>query len=162
MKKQFIFSIIAVLFSTYSFTQEANTIDTIPGFKHNSIYVEIGGNSGAYSINYDYTFSLSESTKLAVGTGLGCYFNIHSYAEEPAPTKKNLFFITPAANFMFGKKSHYFETGVSLLLFQVPTLRVGYRYQPAKGGYMFRFGFTPIISELSIIPWGGISIGYTF
>lgn len=165
MKKNFIFSIIAILFSTYAYTQEASKADTVPNInaniKHNSIYLELGGNSGFYSINYDYTFSLSESTKLAAGAGLG-YYKTHSYAEGPVPTIKNLFFITPEANFMFGKKSHHFETGVSLLLFQIPTLRVGYRYQPAKGGFLFRAGFTPFITGLDFTPWGGLSFGYTF
>ena len=41
--------------------EEANT-----KFKHHSVYLELGGNSGAYSLNYDYSMYVSEGTKLAL------------------------------------------------------------------------------------------------
>ena len=136
--------------------EEANT-----KFKHHSVYLELGGNSGAYSLNYDYSMYVSEGTKLAFGAGLGL-LDMMTYRDEPTPTQSTLFFFTPEANLLFGKNSHHLETGVSLLLFQIPALRVGYRYQPAKGGFLFRAGFTPLLFRMEIFPWGGISFGYTF
>ena len=136
--------------------EEANT-----KFKHHSVYLELGGNSGAYSVNYDYSLSVSESAKLAVGTGLSA-LSLYSYHDGPAPVQNTQFFITPEANLLFGKNSHHLETGASLILFQIPVLRVGYRYQPRKGGFLFRVGFTPLLFDMDIFPWGGISLGYTF
>lgn len=160
MQKQ-LFVLFSVIFSICYVAGQVTQIETIPKIKHNSIYVELGGNSLAYSLNYDYTFSLAENTKLAVGAGLG-YYTMHSYANGPTPTETNLFFFTPEANLLFGKKSHHLEMGASLLLFAFPALRIGYRYQRPQGGFLFRVGFTPFVPNLDFVPWGGISFGYTF
>ena len=60
------------------------------------------------------------------------------------------------------------------------TGRIGYRYQKPNGGFFFRVGFTPLFQiidkrkdkyygmyaqpgpSMSILPFGGIGIGYTF
>ena len=159
--KKIILTIICTLFGHFSTFSQENTLEITPKIKHHSIYLELGGNSGAYSVNYDYSLSVSESAKLAVGTGLSA-LSLYSYNDGPAPVQNTQFFITPEANLLFGKNSHHLETGVSLLLFQIPALRVGYRYQPAKGGFLFRAGFTPLLFRMEIFPWGGISFGYTF
>ena len=160
MKKITLVLFITVFSHGLLFAQE--TIEDItPDFRHHSIYLELGGNSVLYSLNYDYSLSLSEGAKLALGAGLGLY-SIDSYSDGPFPTKANLFFFTPEANILFGKNSHHFETGASLLLFQIPALRIGYRYQPRKGGFLFRAGFTPFVVGMSFIPWGGVSFGYSF
>lgn len=160
MRKIIFILLLAVFSLNQSQAQEIQNDSTL-NFKRNSIYLELGGNSVLYSLNYDYTFRLSEVTKLAVGGGLGV-LNIASYANSSVPISETTFYITPAANFLFGKKSHHFETGLSLLQFQFPMLRAGYRYQPVKGGFLFRAGFTPIIAGMNFILWAGISFGYTF
>lgn len=154
-------SVLLIVFSHCLLSAQDTISVNTSGFKHHSIYLELGGSSGIYSANYDYSFSISEGTKLALGAGLG-YYSIYSYHDGPAPVETNMFFFTPEANLLFGKKSHHFETGASLFLFQIPALRIGYRYQPRKGGFLFRAGFTPILFGMDIIPWGGLSFGYTF
>ena len=137
--KKIILTIICTLFGLFSTFSQENTLEITPKIKHHSIYLELGGNSGAYSVNYDYSLSVSESAKLAVGTGLSA-LSLYSYNDGPAPVQNTQFFITPEANLLFGKNSHHLETGVSLLLFQIPVLRIGYRYQPKKGSFLFRAG----------------------
>jgi len=61
----------------YSQTNENSVATTPPVLKHHSIYAEIGGNSGIYSLNYDYTLSTSEESQIAFGTGFG-FYSIHS------------------------------------------------------------------------------------
>ena len=41
------------------------------------------------------------------------------------------------------------------------TTTIGYRYQRPGGGINFRIGLTPLLHP-SFIPWGGLSLGYTF
>ena len=127
--------------------------------KHHSIYVELGGNSVLYSLNYDYTFSLSKSCKLAIGSGFE-YLILGSYKDSDTPQDKPFLFVTPAVNFLLGKKSHHLEVGISAIYFSMPSARIGYRYQPAKGGFLFRVGYTPML--MGPLHWCGISFGYTF
>ena len=171
----------------YDFSNE-QTYEKIekPKLKHHSVYVELGGNSLFYSLNYDYTFSLSRGCKLAVGSGLS-YFVTSSYENSDTPEDKPFLFVTPAVNFLFGKKSHHLEIGMSAINLVMPSARIGYRYQPAKGGFFFRIGYTPLFQKtepysysfidsdsdsnfhsggssrrIQHIPWAGISFGYTF
>lgn len=44
----------------------------------------------------------------------------------------------------------------------VGTAVAGYRYVPHDGGFTFRIGFTPLISQEGVFPWGGMSFGYLF
>ena len=146
----------------YDFSNE-QTYEKIekPKLKHHSVYVELGGNSIVYSLNYDYTFSLSESSKLAIGSGFE-YVVMDSYANPDihTPEAQPFLFVTPAVNLLLGKKSHHLEIGMSAIYLTIPSARIGYRYQPAKGGFLFRIGFTPIVAIP--FPWAGISFGYTF
>lgn len=102
MQKSFIILCAAILSINLATSQE-NTSDFTLKNKHNSIYAELGGNSGVYSLNYDYTFLLTERTKLAVGTGL---FVIKFGNNDPCfeSSNKPLFFLAPEANLLFGKK----------------------------------------------------------
>lgn len=83
-----------------------------------------------------------------------------------------------------GTSSHHLELGaglgvmvlhVNLNLFgyssaSEPTplvyvpFNLGYRLQPADGGFLFRIGFTPLLAfgrnEAAFLPWGGASIGW--
>lgn len=161
--KKFIFA--AVLLLCFSFSNLAQDAESIkePQLKHHSVYLELGGNSFIYSINYDYTLQLSDLTKLAIGTGF-------EYVDEIKINEVSYgssFCITPAANFLFGRSSHHFETGIAAYYplsagTIIPTIRLGYRYQPRNGGFLFRIGATPIVVPGVILPWAGLSVGYTF
>ncbi len=160
MRKFLVTLFLSFIFFSGLTAQQSVEIST-PPIKHHSVYLELGGNSGAYSVNYDYSLTVSVRTKLALGAGMALY-SINSYHDGVSPSKSNFFLFTPEANLLFGKNSHHLEAGAGLILFQIPVLRLGYRYQPRKGGFLFRAGFTPLLYGMDIFPWGGISLGYTF
>lgn len=39
---------------------------------------------------------------------------------------------------------------------------VGYRFQPQDGGFRFSIGVTPVFGRFGVLPWAGLSLGYTF
>lgn len=165
MKKLNFLTVFLFFLTACIYSQTSENSVTIPTLKHHSVYAELGGNSGLYSLNYDYTFSMSEKTQIAFGSGFGLY-NILPH--DSFSGRKNIYYLTPGMNFLFGKNSHHFETGINVLLIGtvIPSLRFGYRYQPVKGGFLFRIAFTPMVSvgtiDGTIVPWGGLSFGYTF
>jgi hypothetical protein len=162
MKKLTSITLFLLFFITGIYSQTSESpLTPPPVFKHHSVYLELGGNSVLYSFNYDYTISLCEETKLAIGSGFG----VNIVPAAPSSDWKNICFLTPSLNLLFGKKSHHVETGVSMILTgegKAPAIRLGYRYQPVKGGFLFRIGFTPVGAGGIIIPLAGLSFGYTF
>lgn len=163
MKKE-----IAILTFLFFFAIGTESQIALTPYKHHSIYAELGGNSLKYSLNYDYTLSLAPNTKLAIGIGSG-YIFYQSSGGCLIDTYK-FFVITPQANFLISAyKNHYFETGLSLSKvyedydnYFATGLRIGYRYQPLNGGFMFRLGLTPLYYKDSFHIFGGVSAGYTF
>jgi len=154
--------------------QQNDTLRPISNFKRHSIYAELLGNSFFYSVNYDYLFRIYKNDiKLAVGTGIGYFSYRYCSPEGNEFITARYFYFTPEINFLFGKKSHYFETGTALMSMIVngggahfvPSGRIGYRYQPQKGGFLFRVAFTPEFtttwSWLGYF-WFGASFGYIF
>jgi len=149
-----------------------DTLQTVSNFKRHSIYAELLGSSIYYSVNYDYLLRIyKDNIKLAVGAGIG-YISLFIGA-GPQRNLLRAFYFTPEANFLFGKKSHYFETGVAFMtgIFHgkcvhvhfCPSGRVGYRYQPQKGGFLFRIGYTPVFNmDLFGCCLFGASFGYIF
>ena len=47
-----------IVFAVNSFSQNNDSLQTVPNFKRHSIYVELLGNSFFYSVNYDYLFRI--------------------------------------------------------------------------------------------------------
>ena len=162
--------ILTVLLSVNFGINSQTATDSI---KRNSVYIELLGNSLIYSLNYDHLFDLTPQTKLAVGVGVG-YLYIHNESGHFVISEftNNVFLVTPEVNFLIGRSSkHFFETGLSLCnkietdnfnYKLAPALRIGYRFQPLKGGFLFRIGFTPMYYDNKIYPLGGLSFGYSF
>ncbi|KQC02453.1 hypothetical protein [Pedobacter sp. Hv1] len=169
MKKQYILTIICLLICTNTFAQS----------NRNSVYVEIGGNGGAYSINYDRLFILSQQLRFAPRIGIS-WLGSDRFT---APIEANLLLgkNSDSKNFAeFGlgttivsKKSKNIngftlsdeiidEKGMNALL----SSRLGFRHQKPQGGFMYRIGFTLLYNSYPIdhkfIPFGGVSLGYTF
>ena len=161
-----------IVFVTNSFSQNNDTLPTVSNFKHHSIYAELLGNSIVYSVNYDYLFRIyKDNIKLAVGAGIGYFPWTYLYHGGPESRTVHVFYCTPEVNFLFGKKSHYFETGTAFMtgidndkeVGFFPSGRIGYRYQPQKGGFFFRIAYTPIF-RMGVLGycWIGGSFGYVF
>ncbi len=153
----------------------------------NSIYVELLGNGLLYSANYDHLFT--EAIGMRVGVG---YFPYHEVRLGAFPLM---------GYYLIGSGRHKFEVGLGICVILqregqgfawmsapddevrgntvLGTATLGYRYQPADGGFVFRAGVTPFfgnfrreISPLYYVDeyenvfklqmWGGISLGYGF
>jgi hypothetical protein len=170
MKISLLFFSLAVMLPANSFSQNDNT-QQLPDFKRHSVYLELLGNSKYYSVNYDYLFRIYRNNiKLAVGAGISYFQTGYNPDGQGAITIHNYYF-TPEVNFLFGGKSHYCEIGTALMVdfFSnetdfVPSPRIGYRYQPPKGGFLFRIAYTPLFTEHLPFKyyWGGVSFGYIF
>ncbi len=156
----------------------------------NSLYAEAMGNGMVYSINYDRLFSS------AIGARVGVSYT------APEMVSLTTFPVMVYYLIGLGSGSSKLELGLGLTVMLQPqyqatsfvaapddkikgnsvlgTATVGYRYQRADGGFIFRVGFTPFFGTFShekefvpyvpiqyedhfhFVPWGGISIGYGF
>ncbi|MDR3611850.1 MAG: hypothetical protein P4L27_14870 [Ignavibacteriaceae bacterium] len=131
----------------------------------NSIYVEALGSGLFYSVNYDRLFSHNIGGRIGIGL-LSDGLN-------------SLYFIPVTLNYLIGKGNSKLELGAGVTIVAADidlfgtghrtsgslvlgTAIIGYRYQPADGGFLFRIGFTPLFSEFGSLPWGGLSLGGTF
>jgi hypothetical protein len=150
---------------------------------HNSIYIELAGNGGIYTVNYDRLVNEHFSVRAGLGyMALGASASSTSGGTTTtASASVSMLAIPVIANFLLGNANHKLELGGGLTLFKmtgtsstfdgvasgtafapVGTLVAGYRYVPADGGFTFRIGFTPLVSTEDFMPWGGISFGYLF
>lgn len=171
MKKSLLIILSFTILSVYTVNGQSSRVDTIK--PASSVYFELLGNGGFYSINYDSRFSKKRD-------GLGGRVGL-SYAAESGDS----FFSMPVGiNYLAGKKGHYFEAGAGITYYSANiylldnvgdsengenttgvfgNLTFGYRKQPIDGGFSLRAGVSPIITKNSFIPyWPYVSFGYTF
>ncbi|HMV25837.1 MAG TPA: hypothetical protein PLH27_02995 [bacterium] len=127
----------------------------------NAVYVEVIGNGGFYSVNYERLFC--NYFGFRVGASYLYLGDVGQYASFPI-----------LANFFMGGKHHKFELGVGCTVMNdapvgefsnwdtkyFRTITLGYRYQSKEN--FFRIGFTPLFTGHEIIPLGGISFGRAF
>jgi hypothetical protein len=132
-----------------------------------AVYLEVGGSSGRYAINYSKIFHQKGKLKLNASAGFSMWRNqINDFETIWLPV------IPLEVTAFYGRSNHHLEMGFGFtslldrtLDFDSETLeledkvvldayiplRVGYRYQKPEGGFFFRVGYTPII----ILPTGG-------
>ncbi|MBC6368054.1 hypothetical protein [Algoriphagus sp. AK58] len=153
--------------------------------KH-AVYLEVGGSSGRYAINYSKIFHQNGKLKLNASAGFSMWRN------ELKDFKTIWLPVVPLeVSALYGKSKHHLEMGFGFtslldrgLEFKSESLelkdrvaidafiplRVGYRYQKPDGGFFFRIGYTPIINfpprtggNWSFYPYHvGISFGKSF
>lgn len=139
----------------------------------NAFYVEAGGNSDTYSINYDRVVYQQEMVKGAIRIGMGTNLFFMEGEETVYP-------IVPVeALALVGRKRKHFEGGLGYthrftdnpeLLQNMYFARLGFRYQVPKGGLLVRVAVTPFISPdknsrtpgVGVIPRLGFSLGKSF
>jgi hypothetical protein len=142
----------------------------IPDGKYRkSIFGELLGNGLITSVNYDTRFKPDRNDGFGLRVGIG-YF-------------PSLFTLPMGINYIVGKRRSGFESGIGITPFYdiqsvderkfttVALLTVGYRFQPIDNGFLFRvngsIGYDKrklVFPESGgfIIPWPGLSIGYSF
>lgn len=131
----------------------------------NAIFAEFLGNGGLYSINYEY----QTRNKIVARVGFAIY---PESVSTPITIGK-----------LIGPSNDLLELGIGTTLFTYKeegvdspgtavflTAVIGYRYQRPDNRFIFRIGFTPLLSINDaaeedfdrIIPLGGMSFGFRF
>jgi hypothetical protein len=141
----------------------------------NSLQFELFGHGFLYSFNYERFLFNGRRFKTAVQAGFSYY---------PPSTGLRTFWIPVSLNQLLSFNQHHLELGLgqiftndySLLgspIDMLGSFRLGYRYQPPGGRFLFRAGFTPAIEYMGalkyenwkmfeIYPLGGLAVGYSF
>jgi hypothetical protein len=143
----------------------------------NSLYFELLGNGGFYSINYERQVSSKLYGRIGFSTLQTT--NTQYFGGEETKTRTTTFpvlmtylsgngknHLEIAGGMLFGLVT---ETNVSSAIIDL-TAFIGYRYQPPGGGFIFRIGFSPFLSldkdadfpDQGFTPSAGISFGYHF
>lgn len=159
MKK--LLATIFISFSLISFGQEEMIKEKSRA--KNSVYLELLGNGGVYSINYDRVFFGNGIMHFGGRVGFSYFSIFHS----------SFFTIPIEGNILLGKKDIFLELGLGRTLvlesenFNNPDLiflRMGIRFQrkERKDGAMFRFAFTPVYKEGVFSSYMGASFGGSF
>jgi len=144
----------------------------------NAAFIELGGNAGLYSLNFDRIYVYKEKTKLSIRLGFAP--EPHGFYFEQGYVIEN--------NIILFSNPHHLEigTGITLqrrynekpnlpdnyfwenILFGV--LRTGYRFQKQDDGLFLKAGITPIIIRQSAEGfqpnyfqfWIGAAVGMSF
>ena len=136
----------------------------------NSLYLEVFGSGGLFSINYERRINSNLYGRLGVANWTFAY-----------ETETTLTTIPVMITYLWGEDKNHFETAGGMLFgrkteddinHQILDLIafIGYRYQPPDNGLVFRVGFTPFFSLDNDANYpaniffasAGISIGYHF
>lgn len=145
-------------------------------FARNSIFVELLGNGILYSLNYDHKFFDHASARI------GGMFLSYPKNDVNNDNGRTILVLVPImVNYLVGNGNSRLEVGGGILAggtngsAQIENERIseargggaftgniGYRLQPRDGGFLFRIGFTPVISSAGFLPWAGLSLGATF
>ncbi len=138
-------------------------------FSANAFYLEAAGLAYKWSINYDRVLSSTDGSLLTARLGYGMYKDDQNKSISKIPL---------TVNALFGRK-HFLELGLGGVFANtvqnkfVPAADFGYRYQNPKGSIVVRVMITAtyesVYSTMSgkelyrtLIPYGGISLGYNF
>lgn len=140
----------------------------------NSIFFELLGNGGLYSINYERSLSATLIGRI----GFSTFLTFDILSSEPGD---RIITIPALISYLSGHKNSHFEIGGGILfgninenngsniIFDLTTF-IGYRYQEPRKGILFRIGLTPFLSldnkanypDKGLSLSGGISLGYHF
>lgn len=157
--------IVSLLFLLFSFFSLVAQNDSLP---KKAILLELGGNAGYGSLNFEYSFFQKNKIKLASRIGLGTY-KIIDFEHKFNPD-----IIVPVnLALLYGQKNKL-EFGLGFTFANHPLLIldnktrknslagnavIGYRIETKKN-FIFKFAFTPMFENEKIFrPWFGISIG---
>lgn len=177
---------LLVLVFALSFSFRA-TAQTEPGkfTAKNALYLEVGGSSGRYAVNYSKIFHQKGKLKLNASAGFSMWHHRLNSKTTWLPV------IPIEFSAFYGKSNHHLELGTGVtsyldrsLSFESETFetrdrvvfgayipfRIGYRYQKPAGGFFFRVGYTPLLNipvregrEWNFEPrFAGLSFGKSF
>ena len=138
-------------------------------FSSNAFYLEAAGLGYKWSVNFDRVVSSTDNTLLTLRLGYGMFKDEQGKSVSKVPMTVNV---------LVGGRKHHLEIGAGAVYSNtkfnsfVPAADFGYRYQNPKGGIVVRVLVTATYEGEyypngrekfhSIIPYGGVSLGYNF
>jgi hypothetical protein len=153
-----------------------------------AVFLELLGNGGVYSVNYDRRFTKGRRDGWGARAGFG-YLNISAGDSVINPQNVNLLAIPLDINYIFGNRKGALQLGFGLTYISarslgraytfdnldiiggetfnyqsngfIALLNISYITRAFGNGFMFRTALTPIIYP-AIYPGIGISFGYNF
>jgi hypothetical protein len=189
MKTVFLFLILSfVWFGCLNPALAQSTVtDTLSKVKpyRNSVYAELGGNAIVGSFNYERIFALPNANTFAFCRLGGLFVPVIKVGGNTAYE----FLIPVEISLIHGRKAVKPEIGVGLTYYWayeehiiysdryettnrsmlIPVARLGARWHIPNSVYFIRAGFTPLFfgekarnTKLPFMPFGGVSIGYSF
>jgi hypothetical protein len=149
----------------------------------NTFYLEAGGASIFYSLNYDRLLGKQESHKFAVRGGV-------MYLFLPGSPNRQMYGVPVGFSWLKKQSRNYFELGISCAgigdyygssvvnsmnrdFVLIPSVRGGIRHQPASGGWfwnaLLQFSVIAVNDmeeeaspEISYLPMASVGVGYSF
>jgi len=138
--------------------------------KRNTFYLELLGNAGLFSFNYEYEISTNFSPRIG--------FSLLPFGHSSnSGTHSELSLVnTVLLNYFVDiKNNNKFELGIGITnLFDedlssgieqfLITCSIGYRFSQRDGGFMYKITFTPFYStdREEFYPWLGVGVGVRF
>jgi hypothetical protein len=147
----------------------------------NVLYVELLGNGGLYSLNYERFVTDDIDLRLGFDYLSLSLAGFDSNGNKATGSATVLFIPLMFNYFGVGGQNHKLELGAGPLFLYASaeasgvgeqvngsgvaiggTATIGYRYVPRDGGFNFKVGFTPIFGAGGFLPFGGLGLGAVF
>lgn len=182
-----LFKALLISILLFSFISASAQDEDEKEFRKNTVYLELLGNGGYYSLNYDRIFEIKPKIKISTRIGFTYFPDLFGNGFRqvgPLTEVSILYSLFNNKHFLeLGSGLSYFHQGYMInpgytyneaVLFFIP--RLGYRFQQPNGGLFFKIGFLPIYEWLVFKPqffplnreyhrwymYGGVAVGYSF
>lgn len=151
--------------------------------RNKAIFVEALGNGLGISANYDMRIKKGVQDGFGFRAGIGG-LSLNGKDDNGQPTSVSTLTFPLAINYLIGERRSAFEAGLGITPLYVNAtvddtnsagitnvkgwgssgfINLGYRFQPLRNGFVFRFNWTPAFNSTGFFPaWLGISAGFGF
>jgi len=159
--------LIAIFISSKSYSQQEAPTD-FKDIALNNWYIELGGASMFYSLNYEKFLFKTEYTALVGRVGIA--YNPFDYTFlNKVYIDRNTVMAPFTTQFLFGRGKEKFEVGIGFTLLAksiteretVPTGVIGFRVVDTNK-ILLRICYTPFIRNGQYVDWFGVSLGKNF
>lgn len=135
-----------------------------------AVYFQLGGSAPIMSVNYDRRFG-KRVNGLGFSAGIG-YWGFNDFGSTVS-----VFSVPVSINYLFGRRSDFLEVAAGTTYISARSevfdysdegsgfihhINIGYRHQPATGGFFFRGGYSPMFAEQTFQSWFYLGFGYNF
>lgn len=163
-----------------SFAQDTSILESED--RNQTVYLELLGNGLVYSLNYDLRLEKGRQDGHGIRIGAGI-MPVSERGFSGNEARGTVVTVPLAYNYLIGRRRSAFEVGAGLTpvfghvagvdvsgnevddadATVIGFLNAGYRYQPLNNGFVFRFTWTPAVTNEGFFPlWFGLSFGYGF